>query len=76
MIVSAFGGSLPHGVTGANERCTLIVSNLNTDVSFELFKAFGCILSKFLYSFFNRSNNSLCWRLISPVPPSFVRFRP
>jgi hypothetical protein len=51
MIVAAFGGSLPHGVTGTNERCTLIVSNLNTDVSLELFKAFGCILSKFLLLF-------------------------
>ena len=37
MIAAAFGGSLPHGVTGANERCTLIVSNLNTDVSLALF---------------------------------------
>jgi len=37
MIAAAFGGSLPHGVTGTNERCTLIVSNLNTDVSLALF---------------------------------------
>jgi uncharacterized membrane protein len=37
MIAAAFGGTLPHGVTGTNERCTLIVSNLNTDVSLELF---------------------------------------
>uniref|UniRef100_A0A0E0L307 RRM domain-containing protein n=1 Tax=Oryza punctata TaxID=4537 RepID=A0A0E0L307_ORYPU len=31
MIAAAFGGTLPPGVTGTNERCTLIVSNLNTD---------------------------------------------
>ncbi|KAL5647280.1 hypothetical protein ACJX0J_041635, partial [Zea mays] len=29
MITSTFGGTLPHGVTGTNKRCTLIVSNLH-----------------------------------------------
>jgi hypothetical protein len=38
-IAAAFGGTLPPGVTGTNERCTLIVSNLNTDVRFESSKA-------------------------------------
>jgi hypothetical protein len=50
MIAAAFGGTLPHGVTGTNERCTLIVSNLNTDVSFE-----SC---QVLFSYFLSSNLS------------------
>jgi hypothetical protein len=29
LITSTFGGTLPHGVTGTNKRCTLIVSNLH-----------------------------------------------
>jgi len=32
-ITAAFGGSLPHGISGTNDRCTLLVSNLNSDVS-------------------------------------------
>jgi hypothetical protein len=44
MITAAFGGTLPPGVTGTNERCTLIVSNLNTDVSLHLF----CIVQDYL----------------------------
>jgi hypothetical protein len=36
MVAAAFGGTLPPGVTGTNDRCTLIVSNLNSDVSRDL----------------------------------------
>ncbi|XP_047095107.1 polypyrimidine tract-binding protein homolog 3-like isoform X2 [Lolium rigidum] len=49
MIAAAFGGSLPPGVSGTNERCTLIVSNLNTeqtneDKLFNLFSLYGNIV--------------------------------
>ncbi|CAM0955344.1 unnamed protein product [Alopecurus aequalis] len=49
MIAAAFGGSLPPGMTGTNERCTLIVSNLNTeqtneDKLFNLFSLYGNIV--------------------------------
>ncbi|KAL5202946.1 hypothetical protein ABZP36_013898 [Zizania latifolia] len=49
MIATAFGGTLPPGVTGSNERCTLIVSNLNTDKInedklFNLFSLYGNIV--------------------------------
>ncbi|PWZ16901.1 Polypyrimidine tract-binding 3 [Zea mays] len=49
MIAAAFGGTLPHGVTGTNERCTLIVSNLNNDKIdedklFNLFSLYGNIV--------------------------------
>uniref|UniRef100_A0A0E0DRW9 RRM domain-containing protein n=1 Tax=Oryza meridionalis TaxID=40149 RepID=A0A0E0DRW9_9ORYZ len=49
MITAAFGGTLPPGVTGTNERCTLIVSNLNTDKInedklFNLFSLYGNIV--------------------------------
>ncbi|KAK3043899.1 hypothetical protein RJ639_000598, partial [Escallonia herrerae] len=30
-IASAFGGGLPPGISGTNERCTVLVSNLNPD---------------------------------------------
>ncbi|VAH07784.1 unnamed protein product [Triticum turgidum subsp. durum] len=48
-IAAAFGGTLPPGVTGTNERCTLIVSNLNTDKTnedklFNLFSLYGNIV--------------------------------
>jgi len=32
-IAAAFGGGLPPGITGTNERCTVLVANLNPDVS-------------------------------------------
>jgi len=32
-IEAAFGGDLPPGITGTNERCTILVTNLNPDVS-------------------------------------------
>ncbi|KAG8078592.1 hypothetical protein GUJ93_ZPchr0007g3820 [Zizania palustris] len=49
MIVAAFGGSLPFGLTGTNDRCTVIVSNLNTDKIdedklFNLFSIYGNIV--------------------------------
>jgi len=31
-IATAFGGGLPPGITGTNDRCTVLVSNLNSDV--------------------------------------------
>lgn len=32
-IAAAFGGGLPPGISGTNDRCTILVSNLNEDVS-------------------------------------------
>lgn len=32
-IAAAFGGGLPPGISGTNDRCTILVSNLNPDVS-------------------------------------------
>jgi len=32
-ILAAFGGSLPPGVTGTNDRCTLLVTNFDPEVS-------------------------------------------
>jgi polypyrimidine tract-binding protein 2 len=32
-ITAAFGGSLPPGISGTNDRCTVLASNLNPDVS-------------------------------------------
>lgn len=31
-IAAAFGGGLPPGISGTNDRCTILVSNLNTEV--------------------------------------------
>uniref|UniRef100_A0A0D9V885 RRM domain-containing protein n=1 Tax=Leersia perrieri TaxID=77586 RepID=A0A0D9V885_9ORYZ len=49
MIAAAFGGTLPPGVSGINDRCTLVVSNLNTDKIdedklFNLFSIYGNIV--------------------------------
>ncbi|CAA0842777.1 Polypyrimidine tract-binding protein homolog 3 [Striga hermonthica] len=48
-IAAAFGGSLPPGITGANDRCTILVSNLNPDridedKLFNLFSIYGNIV--------------------------------
>ncbi|XP_031287773.1 polypyrimidine tract-binding protein homolog 3 isoform X1 [Pistacia vera] len=48
-IAAAFGGGLPPGVTGTNERCTVLVSNLNPDridedKLFNLFSLYGNII--------------------------------
>lgn len=32
-IAAAFPGGLPPGISGTNDRCTILVSNLNPDVS-------------------------------------------
>ena len=32
-IATAFGGGLPPGISGTNDRCIVDVSNLNLDVS-------------------------------------------
>lgn len=32
-VAAAFGGDFPPGITGTNDRCTLLVTNLNPDVS-------------------------------------------
>ncbi|PON96230.1 HnRNP-L/PTB, partial [Trema orientale] len=34
-IAAAFGGGLPPGISGTNDRCTVLVSNLNPDPSFQ-----------------------------------------
>lgn len=31
-IAAAFGNGLPPGITGTNDRCTILVSNLDPDV--------------------------------------------
>lgn len=48
-IAAAFGGGLPPGITGTNDRCTILVSNLNTDridedKLFNLFSLYGNIV--------------------------------
>ncbi|KAF1860866.1 hypothetical protein Lal_00000280 [Lupinus albus] len=48
-ITAAFGGNLPPGITGENERCTILVSNLNPDridedKLFNLFSIYGNIV--------------------------------
>ncbi|XP_020260067.1 polypyrimidine tract-binding protein homolog 3-like isoform X2 [Asparagus officinalis] len=48
-ILAAFGGSLPPGVTGTNDRCTLLVTNLDPDKIdedklFNLFSIYGNIV--------------------------------
>lgn len=42
-IAAAFGGGLPPGITGTNERSTVLVSNLNSDV--RTFSSFYKVLS-------------------------------
>ncbi|XP_039016067.1 polypyrimidine tract-binding protein homolog 3-like [Hibiscus syriacus] len=48
-IAAAFGGGLPPGITGTNDRCTVLVSNLNPDridedKLFNLFSLYGNIV--------------------------------
>ncbi|KAJ4701084.1 polypyrimidine tract-binding protein 3 [Melia azedarach] len=48
-IAAAFGGGLPPGITGTNDRCTVLVSNLNSDridedKLFNLFSLYGNII--------------------------------
>ncbi|URE27837.1 polypyrimidine tract-binding protein [Musa troglodytarum] len=48
-IAAAFGGGLPPGVTGTNDRCTILVTNLNPekvdeDKLFNLFSLYGNIV--------------------------------
>ncbi|KAG8660666.1 polypyrimidine tract-binding protein homolog 3 isoform X3 [Manihot esculenta] len=53
-IAAAFGGGLPPGISGTNDRCTVLVSNLNLDrvdedKLFNLFSLYGNIVRiKFL----------------------------
>ncbi|KAJ9146107.1 hypothetical protein P3X46_028417 [Hevea brasiliensis] len=53
-IAAAFGGGLPPGISGTNDRCTVLVSNLNPDrvdedKLFNLFSLYGNIVRiKFL----------------------------
>ncbi|XP_068659433.1 polypyrimidine tract-binding protein homolog 3-like [Aristolochia californica] len=55
-IAAAFSGGLPPGITGTNDRCTILVSNLNPekideDKLFNLFSIYGNIIRiKFLHS--------------------------
>eukprot|EP00262_Sarcandra_glabra_P001237 TRINITY_DN11268_c0_g1_i4.p1 TRINITY_DN11268_c0_g1~~TRINITY_DN11268_c0_g1_i4.p1 ORF type:complete len:449 (-),score=64.09 TRINITY_DN11268_c0_g1_i4:180-1526(-) len=48
-IAAAFGGGLPPGISGTNDRCTILVSNLNSDKIdedklFNLFSIYGNIV--------------------------------
>ncbi|KAF9682764.1 hypothetical protein SADUNF_Sadunf05G0142400 [Salix dunnii] len=48
-IAAAFGGGLPPGISGTNDRCTILVSNLNPDKIdedklFNLFSLYGNIV--------------------------------
>lgn len=48
-IAAAFGGGLPPGISGTNDRCTVLVSNLNSDridedKLFNLFSIYGNIV--------------------------------
>ncbi|KAJ4832820.1 hypothetical protein Tsubulata_029180 [Turnera subulata] len=55
-IAAAFGGGLPPGISGTNDRCTVLVSNLNPDKIdedklFNLFSLYGNIVRiKLLHS--------------------------
>lgn len=55
-IVAAFGGNLPPGISGMNDRCTVLASNLNADridedKLFNLFSLYGNIVRiKLLHS--------------------------
>lgn len=40
-IAAAFGGGLPPGISGTNDRCTILASSLNPDVSFNLLFSFS-----------------------------------
>ncbi|XP_073301474.1 polypyrimidine tract-binding protein homolog 3-like [Primulina huaijiensis] len=49
VIAAAFGGSLPPGISGTNDRCTVLVSNLSPDridedKLFNLFSLYGNII--------------------------------
>ncbi|XP_047325023.1 polypyrimidine tract-binding protein homolog 3 [Impatiens glandulifera] len=48
-VAAAFGGGLPPGISGTNDRCTVLVSNFNTDKMdenklFNLFSIYGNIV--------------------------------
>ncbi|MQL89815.1 hypothetical protein Taro_022398, partial [Colocasia esculenta] len=48
-VAAAFGGGLPPGITGNNDRCTILASNLNSDAVdedrlFNLFSLYGNIV--------------------------------
>ncbi|KAJ1695829.1 hypothetical protein LUZ63_012527 [Rhynchospora breviuscula] len=48
-IAASFGGGLPPGITGTNDRCTILATNLNTekvdeDKLFNLFSLYGNIV--------------------------------
>ncbi|PKU82441.1 polypyrimidine tract-binding protein homolog 3 [Dendrobium catenatum] len=48
-VAAAFGSGLPPGISGSNDRCTILVSNLNTDKVdedklFNLFSMYGNIV--------------------------------
>lgn len=48
-VAAAFGGSLPAGISGTNDRCTILVSNLDSerideDKLFNLFSIYGNII--------------------------------
>ncbi|GKF38788.1 polypyrimidine tract-binding protein homolog 3 isoform X1, partial [Tanacetum coccineum] len=48
-IAAAFGGGLPPGISGTNDRCTLLASSLNPDMIdedklFNLFSLYGNIV--------------------------------
>ena len=49
-IAAAFGGGLPPGITGTNERCTVLVANLNPDVS--TLPGYFCLFSESSLHFF------------------------
>lgn len=43
-IAAAFGGVFPPGITGMNDRCTVLVSNLDPDVSLSSFSSLSSLL--------------------------------
>jgi hypothetical protein len=52
-IEAAFGGDLPPGITGTNERCTILVTNLNPDVSTSECDIFHSARKKISILYFN-----------------------
>lgn len=69
-VAAAFGGVLPPGVTGSNDRCTILVSNLNPDVSFHSRLNFSpltflSVLNSFLVITLQKSDEDKLFNLFS-----------
>lgn len=68
-IAAAFGGGLPPGISGTNDRCTVLVSNLNTDVSTQEDVFFSplsnCVATDLFYPMFQKMDEDKLFNLFS-----------